>query len=115
MHYIRTIEATGWTSEQLDNWKTRLLYKLFFFIPRANPDNEPLYPLVKEWLLEIDDSGKSVREVALGENDAPIFCAPNERNWGLWTDSHDQLEPQAWPAVDKSYFEDMWARASAGT
>jgi hypothetical protein len=51
MHYGSTEKFTDWDERELRSWKVRLLYLLLFFIPKANPDNEKLYPKVRKWLL----------------------------------------------------------------
>ena len=112
MFYGSTKEATDWNEKELNDWKVKLIEALLFFIPRGNRDNEKLYPQVRLWLLEVNDDGTPNREVALNENKEPIFSAPNERNYGLWTDSPtifgtDSLEP-----IEQSYFEEMWQRVN---
>ena len=84
MNYGSTTQATDFAP---DDWKVRLFRAALWFIPRANPDFEPLFVHVRRWLVEVDDSGRVQREVALGNDGAPLFAAPNERNFGFWTDS----------------------------
>jgi hypothetical protein len=108
MFYGSTSEGTGWSQKELNDWKVKLLYRILFFIPRANQDNEKLYSQVKLWLLEVNDDGTPNREVALNKNKEPIFSAPNERNYGLWTDSSNILSPESLDPIESSYFEEMW-------
>ena len=49
MIYGITTEATDFTDELLSDWRVRLIKTILFFLPRANPDNERLYPRVKSW------------------------------------------------------------------
>jgi len=110
MIYGSTLLATSFGP---DCWQVRLWRALLFFIPRANPDNEPLYRHVKKWYLELDDSGVPAREIGLDSDGRPLFGAPDERNFGFWTDSteafqHDQLSP-----VSPDEFERLWHEIQA--
>jgi len=78
--------ATNWTEKDLRGWKTRLLYLILFFIPKANPGNEKSYHLVDKWLLELDDNLVPQREVALDKNGKLQFVAPDDKNFGFWTE-----------------------------
>ena len=84
MKYGSTTLATDWKT--LD-WREKLFIKTLFFIPRANPHAEPLYPRVKKWLLEIDDDGNAVREVALDTDGIELFHMPSEQDYGFWGSS----------------------------
>jgi hypothetical protein len=105
MIYGSTILATNFGP---DSWQVRLLRALLFFIPRANPDNEPLYRHVKRWYLELDDSGVPVREIGLGPDGAPLFAAPDERNFGFWTDSTETFPKDQFSPVLPDEFERLW-------
>ena len=112
MRYVATTKDTDFQSP---SWKEELFVFAFrlatlWLMPLSNPDHEPLYPKVRKWLLEIDETGQTCREVALGEGDALLFAAPVDGNVGFWTDSDyrfsdDELEP-----VDRDAFEQYWAR-----
>jgi hypothetical protein len=111
MRYGITTKATDFHPP---DWKTRLIRTLFFFVPDGNPDHEQFYPSIRKWLLEVDDRGIPQREVALGDEDVPLFAAPDDRNHGFWTDnsyafSANELEP-----VEPSRFEECWARCTSG-
>ena len=109
MRYGYTTKATDLPAA---DWKVKALRLLLWFIPRGAPDHESLYPGVKKWLVEVDDGGDVAREIALGENDVPLFVAPDGRNRGFWSDhvfSKDELAP-----VEASYFESLWARHVSG-
>ena len=114
MHYGITREATDFTEETLSDWRTRLLGVLLFFVPRANPDNEPLYPKVRAWALELSEDGWPQREVALDAHGKPLFCAPNDRNTGFWPDmaihqfSMSDLEP-----ISPETFNAWWTSVEA--
>jgi len=86
MHYGTTTLATDFTEETMRNWKVRVAKKLLPFVPRANPDTEKLCSQVRIWALEISDEGRPQREIGVGDNGVPLFCAPDSRNTGFWTD-----------------------------
>lgn len=109
MQYGYTNLATDWNEKEMKHWSIRLIKALLFFIPRANPDHENLYPKVNKWLLEIDEKGIPEREIALDKNDNPLFKSPNERNTGLWTDSPDVFKKEDLQEIEKEQFEALWA------
>ena len=109
MYYGSTKLETNWPKTQKSNWKIRLLS---VFIPKADPDNELLYPLVDTWLLEVDDNGKPNREIGLDKQGVPIFSAPDHRNSGLWTDSPVTVDRENLVPIKRSYFEAMWVRVA---
>jgi hypothetical protein len=91
-------------------WRVRLVRALLRFIPRANPDHEPLYPKVKRWLLEVDASGHPNREIGLDEHGKPLFAAPDSRNTGFFTDSNVTFAQSDLALCEAAEFEDLWAR-----
>jgi hypothetical protein len=109
MRYGSTLKATDLRAE---GWAVKALRALLWFVPRAAPDQEPLYPQVRKWLIEVDESGNVAREIALGENDTPLFAAPNAKNRGFWSDhviSKDELAP-----IEAGHFEQLWSRCISG-
>ena len=110
MFYGSTVLATDFGP---DPWTVKLLRLVFYFIPRANPDNERLYPLVKKWYLELDDSGVPVREIGLSLDDQPLFGAPDERNTGFWTDSLKVFRKDEVGPVSGQEFEKLWLEIQA--
>jgi hypothetical protein len=105
MYYGSTTRGTGFKPE---GWRRRLLRRLFFFLPRGNPDNEPLYPRVSRWLLEIDEDGHPFREIGMDEGGTPLFAAPNERNFGFFTDSDAKFAREDLQLVEREVFEKIW-------
>jgi len=105
MYYRSTVLATNFGQ---DPWLVRLLRRVLFFIPQANPDNEKLYRQVREWYLELDDAGVPVREIGLGAAGVPLFGAPDERNFGFWTDSTEPLPPDHLSPISADEFEELW-------
>jgi hypothetical protein len=111
MFYGSTLEATDWSEEMMNNWKAKIIKALLFFIPRANPDNEKFYPLISMWLVEIDDNGWPKREVALDKNNQVLFCSPDQKNTGFWTDmAIQQFTKSELIPVDQDYFEQCWQK-----
>ncbi len=110
MNYGFTKVATNWNDKEMNSIDVRLIKAVLFFIPQANPDQEKLYPSVAKWLIEIDKSGAPVREIAMDKNDAPLFAAPNSRNFGLWTDSNKRFEVGELEPSTKEEFESLWQK-----
>lgn len=111
MNYGFTKLATGWDERDLNSVGVRLIKAILFFIPRANPDQEKLYPHVAKWLIEIDESGAPVREIGMDKDEPPLFAAPNNRNFGLWTDSDKRFAIEELEPSSKQEFESLWQRA----
>ena len=91
-----------------DPWQVKLWRRLLFFVPRANPDNERLYRYVAKWYLELDDSGAPVREIGVASDGKPLFAAPDERNFGFWTDSSEVFEKDKLSLISADDFERLW-------
>ncbi len=111
MLYVSTTLATDFGS---DPWQVRLIRVLLFFIPRANPDNERLYRFVRKWYLELDDSSVPVREIGIGASGEVLFCAPDARNCGFWTDSSQKFSENRLTQISAAEFETMWKQAGNG-
>ena len=115
MHYGITTEATDFTEAGMKNWRVRLLKAILFFIPRANPDHERLYPQVRFWALEMDEDGWPQREVGLDASRKALFSAPDERNTGFWPDmARTQFAKSEVEAISEGAFEAFWADARSG-
>jgi len=111
MFYGSTQEATDWSEEEMNDWRGRVIKALLFFIPRANPDIEKLYPLASTWLIEVDDDGWPQREIALDKNNNVLFCSPNERNRGFWTDMGSwQFAKSELAPIKPEQFEELWVK-----
>ena len=113
MQYGTTELATDFTEDLMRDWKVRLVKSLLFFIPRANPDVEEFYPLVRKWALELSDDGWPQREVALNADGVPIFRTPEGRNTGFWTDmAAKRFEGSELREISRGEFEQLWERAN---
>jgi hypothetical protein len=109
MRYGTTTRGTNFPARE--PWQVGVLRVLLFFVPRANPHNEPLYPQVKRWALELDDKQKAVREVGIGEGDTPLFRAPDGSNFGFWTDSEEPVPDDYMAPLSAEEFENLWRKA----
>jgi hypothetical protein len=96
------------TDIKAPSWKGRWLRRVFWFIPSANPDHEALYPRIRRWLIEVDDSGTPQREIGLDEEGNPLVAAPDIRNMGFWTDSPYRFSVTEGEPIDATYFESVW-------
>ena len=113
MIYGATTKATDFTDETLHNWRVRWVKALLFFVPRANPDVERFYPLVKEWALELSDDGWPQREVGLDQAGKPLFATPDERNTGFWTDmAYQQFQRNELRQISAEEFERLCSHVS---
>jgi hypothetical protein len=92
--------------------KARLIRAALWFVPRANPDYERLFPHVRKWLLEVDESGRVQREIGVASDGTPLFAAPDDRNLGFWTDSDKTFLKSELTPLAASEFEQLWMRAS---
>jgi hypothetical protein len=105
-HYGTTTLATPMRP---GDWRVRALRTLLWFIPSSNPDNEPLYPQVARWVLEIGENGRASREIGLNASGFPLFGAPNARNFGFFTDSNTTFSRADLTPVEQSEFEKWWS------
>ncbi len=110
MNYGYTQLATDWNERDTKGIGVRWLKAVLFFLPRANPDQEKLYPFVAKWLLEIDENGVPLREIGVDKNNAPLFAAPNDRNMGFWTDCNKTFELDELENSTAETFEALWQR-----
>jgi len=108
--YGTTTEATDYTEKDFTDWRYRLIRAVFFFVPRANPDAEPLFPKVRAWAIELSEDGWPQREVGLDSKNLPLFALPNQRNTGFWTDmAHKRFEAHELKLMTAEAFEALWA------
>ncbi|MCK8482317.1 hypothetical protein [Psychroserpens algicola] len=112
MKYLKTKKATNWPMEK--SWKEKLISGILFFIPKSNPDYKNKMYLVKSWLiefLETDGELSPWREIALDENENPVFAGPDERNYGFWCDTNMKFEDFNGKPIDKNEFERLWEKS----
>lgn len=84
VRYPRATKATGFSKRgALDT----ALRALLFFIPRTSPGYDQRLQEVTAWLVEFDDDGLPVREIALYGAGCPVVCGLNECNFGFWLDT----------------------------
>lgn len=107
MRYYSTTLGTNWPPP---DWKIRLIYTVFWFIPRANPDFERFLPDIKLWYLEVDDEFYPCREIGMDENGDPVSAGPSGRNWGFWTDGPEMFDPAEATEISQASFEKMRQR-----
>jgi len=109
MRYGITTEATEFSAAALNGWRVRLFKSVLFFIPRANPDTECLYPQVKQWVLELSDDGWPQREIALDASGNVLFRTPNDRNTGFWPDmARKQFKEDELQVISADEFHSLW-------
>lgn len=63
---------------------------------------------VARWLLEIDERGYPVREIAIGGSGAPLSAAPIDKDRGVWCDSTCLFVGPDWKDMSAVEFERMW-------
>jgi hypothetical protein len=111
MYYGTTTLATNFTEKEMRHWKIRLIKALLFFVPRANPDTEKLYPRVRAWALELSDEGWPQREIGIDSEGVPLFGAPDSRNTGFWTDmGAKQFDRGELGELTGSEFKHLWSQ-----
>jgi hypothetical protein len=110
MNYGYTDKATNWNEYGANRFWIGVIKLFLFFIPQANPDHEKLYPDVKRWLLETDGDGIPQREIGIDKNNEPLFGAPDDRNFGFWTDSNCTFCESELECVSEEYFESVWLK-----
>jgi hypothetical protein len=110
MYYGITTYAIDFTDDRMSDWRVRLFKAIFFFIPQANPDNEPLYTHVRSWALELDEDGWPQREVGLDVDGNPLFRAPDKRNTGFWPDmAIMQFDKTELDIITEDAFNVLWS------
>jgi hypothetical protein len=107
MRYLRTRLATDFEPVSLPIG-VRVLRKVLFFVPDANPDYDPKLHLVREWLIEFDDEGHPDREIGLDAHGVPIVAGPDDRNYGFWLDTNMRFSDFAGEPIEKESFEVVW-------
>jgi hypothetical protein len=78
--------------------------------PTVNPDFENLYPSVRQWWVEVDDSGIPQREIGFAEPSVAVVAGPLGGNAGFWTDSTVVFNRKEHEAVEEAAFEEAWSR-----
>jgi len=76
----------------------------------ANPDFESLYPSVRQWWVEVNNSGVPQREIGFTEPSVAVVAGPLGGNVGFWTDSAVIFNAGEHEAVADAAFEEAWSR-----
>ncbi len=108
MHYGSTTKATAFRPA---DWRVKLTRAVLFFIPSANPDVEHLFPDIKKWMLEVDDDGSPMREIAIDAAGNVLFRTPNGKNFGFWTDSDAEFAASDLEPISPEEFNRLWNAA----
>lgn len=109
MYYGITQTATDFSGTE-DSWLRGVIKSLLFFIPRANPDVERLFPHVKAWAIELSDDGWPEREIGISSSGKVLFCLPDDRNTGFWTDmARKQFLVSELKPLSKEEFDKLWS------
>ena len=106
MQYLRTTLATDWKLEK--TLSLRVIEKILWFIPKANPDYENKLHLVKEWVIEFDESGLPDREIGLDLNGNLVLSGPNSNNYGFWLDSNMLFKDFQGTNCSAEFFDQTW-------
>ena len=109
MKYIKTNLATDW--EEGKDLTQKVIEKLLFFIPKANPGYENKMHLVKEWLVEFDEDSHPWREIALDSKGHIVFAGPSEENYGFWLDTSMKYKDFEGEKIDSTEFEILWSKS----
>ena len=107
--YISTQLATDW---QVPGWKTRVLERLLFFIPKANPNYEPRLHLVRRWLIEFE-AGQPYREVGIAHDDSVVLAGPTGSDYGFWLDTGMKYDDIEGEEISEQSFERYWDASEA--
>ena len=116
MQYFRTTLATDWAK---DRGPSSVLGKLGLrvlttVLPRGNPEYDDKMHLIRAWLVEVDEDGDVLREIALDAEGEPLLIGPDDRNCGFWADidgAGDHIAVNGGEPVGQSAFEELWSRA----
>ena len=109
MKYLSTKMATDWQKKKPS--KLNITNLILFFIPNANPGYDSKMHLVKKWFIEfkyVDEELLPWREIALDENDNPVFAGPDKQNYGFWLDTYMKYEDFKGEPLSKNKFEEVW-------
>lgn len=104
--------ATDWPEKE--SWQFKVLKKILFFIPKANPSYDSKMHLVKNWLIEfIEEEGELVpwREIALDSDGKIVFAGPDKKNYGFWLDTNMKFKDFKGEPIEKDNFEKYWRQS----
>ena len=106
MIYLRTKLATNWGKQTPRTIRDCLEQVAGKF--DCNPDYRKSLPEISEWLVEFDDEGRPGREIALDSSGRPLFCGPDEHNYGFWLDTNMMFQDFDGSPLTEEEFERIW-------
>ncbi len=109
--FLQTTLGTDF--EENKSLSDKLVRRLLFFIPEANPGYEGNMHLVKKWVIEFDQEGSPNREVGLNEEGNIVLAGPSERDYGFWIDTNMKFADFTGEVVSKSEFEAIWMESAS--
>ena len=108
MQYLRTKLGTECIKEK--ELSVRILEKLFWFVPKANPGYEDKLHLVKEWLIEFDND-LPFREIGIDKSGKPVLAGPSEIDYGFWLDTNMKVQDFTGEEISANDFEQLWKQS----
>jgi hypothetical protein len=110
MPFLRTYEATDWPEKR--SLRLRIVSLLLFFLPQSNRGYKGRWHLIRQWLVEFDESGVPWREIGLGADDLPVVSGPDDESLGFWTESNVRWGDIVGEEIEREEFERHWLRAA---
>ncbi len=107
MKYVVTSLCTT-PIPKLNWWKNILVKFLYLIIPKANPDFEHLYTNVRLWWLELDENNFPQKEIGFNEKNKIIVAAPIGNNYGIFTDSDEEINKNDFEEINLEQFMNAW-------
>ncbi len=108
--FLQTTLGTGFDEQK--SIAEKIVKKVLFFVPEANPGYEGKIHLVKKWVIEFDSEGNPNREVGLNEKGNVVLAGPSERDYGFWLDTNMKFGDFTGEEVSKEEFEVAWKESA---
>ena len=102
--YLATDKATDW---ETDSFAIRVLKRI---LKGLNPNYayETKFPIVRKWVIEIEDDNFPSREIGLDEHDIPVIWGPSDEVYGFWLDTNMAYDDFNGDPISRDYFEKHW-------